>query len=236
MKERLNKIILKESDNFNSWIELINNYLEIKFREDNIQENEIWNRTQGCVDAFSKITELCIEYGRFKDKWDYNNFYINLYGPELIIKSLKTNCEYKIGIDNKGIYLTTDIRYSENIRYMGDDFWKLLLSFYKFEGFVYDEYEFVSKDKMKQFPELFSTNKSMVFRILRKYFFDSIETENNYVSSSVGELKIQFTINIDFEEIISNFCLAFKAMYQLNYSLWKITDLRNKNNGRQQKI
>ncbi len=231
MEKKLDKIINRESINFNSWTDLINNYLEIRHSDEELKAGERWKVTLGCVNSFSKITELCIEFGGFKDTWEYENFYQNIYGPELIIKSTKTDCVFKIGLDGKGVYLSTDLCHYENIRHMGDEFWKLLLSLYDFEGFIYEEYEFVNDIRRKQFPDLFNTNKSMVYRILRKYIFDSTETNISYVSSSVGELKIQWGSNFDFESIVRNCCLGFKVMYQLNYYLWKITDLKNKKNG-----
>jgi len=224
----VDELIRINSKDFDSWIVSINNFLDYRYSENELQTNKLWEVTSSCVNSLSKIAELCIRFGNYKDNWDYNNFYQHLYGPELIIKSSKTSCEFKIGLDNKGIYLSTDFRYNENLRYMGDEFWKLLLSLYEFDGFIYEEFEFVNDTRRKQFPELFSTNKSMVFRILRKYIFDSTETDNRYVSSSVGELRIQWPSDTDFEEIIRNCCLGFKVMYQLNYSLWKVTDLKTR--------
>lgn len=227
----LNKLIDSEYNNFTKWRKSINDYIIIRHTKDELDTKKLWDVTLPCVDSFAKIAKLCIKFGRFKDTWDLDNFQIFLYGPELIIKSVKMECQYKIGLDFSGIYLSTELFYNENIRHMKDEFWKSLLSLYEFKGFVYEEYEFVNNLKRKQFPELFSTNKSMIYRILRKYFFDSTEADGRYYSSSVGELKIQWDTNCDFEYIIRSCCLAFKIMYQLNYSLWQITDLKNKKNG-----
>ncbi|GHU96202.1 hypothetical protein FACS1894156_6980 [Bacteroidia bacterium] len=65
---------------------------------------------------------------------------------------------------------------------MGDNFWKLLLSLSDFDGFAYSEYESVSDNTKREFPELFITNKSMIYRIIRKYIFSFTERDKNYQS------------------------------------------------------
>jgi hypothetical protein len=214
--------------NYNILIENINNYLNFRYSEIELPTDEILKITTDCVNAFAQITELCLSSGNFKDKWDYDSFYQNLYGPELIIKSLKTKCDYKLGLDDKGLYLSTDLRHNENLRYMDDNYWKLLLKLSEFDGFEYDEYEFVRDERRKSFPELFKANKSMVYRIMRKYIFDSTETDSRYVSGSVGEFKIVLKLDNDFSTIVNRICESFKIMYRLNYDLWKITDLKDK--------
>ena len=111
---------------------------------------------------------------------------------------------------------------------MSDDFWKLLLTLSSFKGFLYVEYEFVRDERRKEFSKLFNTNNSMIFRIIRKYIFDSTETNSRYISCSVGEFKIVWSVDTDFEQIVRKCCLAFKIMYKLNYDLWKISDLKTK--------
>ncbi|MBC8490579.1 MAG: hypothetical protein H8D45_31575 [Bacteroidetes bacterium] len=228
LKKLLDKLIENNCHDFNLWIDTINKYLNSMYSDMDLASDEFWKVMVNCVNSFSKIAEICFAYGKFKDKWEYSHFHQNLYGPELLIKSLKTQCDYKLGLDDKGIYLSTDLRHNENLRYMSDDFWKLLLTLSDFEGFLYEEYEFVRDERRKEFPELFNTNKSMIFRIIRKYIFDSTETNNRYLSYSVGEFKIFWSVDNDFEQIVRKCCLAFKIMYKLNYDLWKISDLKTK--------
>ena len=218
-----------KEQNFDSLIVSINNYLDLS-HSDRKSENteELYQTSINCVNTLAKIFEECLSYGNFKDKWEYGKFYQQVYGPELIIKALKTKCDYSLGLDDKGLYLSTDLRHSENLRYMDDNYWKLLLTLSDFEGFEYDEYEFVRDERVKEFDELFKTNKSMIYRIMRKYFFDSTETDSRYVSGSVGEFKIVAKFNEDFTQTVKKFCETFKIMYKLNYDLWKVTDLKNK--------
>jgi hypothetical protein len=210
-------------------VSAINNFLDYRYLDRDLTDDESWNITCDCVNAFAKIAEMCFKYGKFKDKWEYEHFRSHIYDTELIIKSLKTNCEYNIGLDRDGIYLSTDLRHKDNLRYMSDDFWKLLLNLSELKGFVYEEHEFVRNERRKEFPELFSTNKSVIYRILRKYIFDATETDFQYTSWSVGKFRILCLFDKYFNDMVNEFCVAFKIMYQLNYLLWKVSDLKTKN-------
>lgn len=168
---------------------------------------------------------MFFKYGSFKDEWENTKFYQHIYGPELIIKSIKTRSDFRLGIDEKGIYLSTDFRHTENLKNMDDKFWIKLLNLMEFEGFEYDEYEFIGDETRHKHPELFKNYKGMIFRMFRKYFFSMIEYKE---VGTLGDFKITWTNKIKFDDIIREGCIAFRIMYQLNYDLWKIDDLKNK--------
>lgn len=233
-KEQSEKSMQNKSNNksidYNSLIEDINAYLDLRHSENSNNIDKAFDITFKCVNALSSIFELCLSYGKFKDEWDYSKFYQNIYGPELIINSIKTKCGYRLGLDEERgeLYISTDLRYNDNLRYMDDSFWKLLLNLSDTKGFEYEEYEFVPTERVKEFPELFKTNKSMIYRIMRKYIFDQTETNFQYGSSSVGDLKVVAKFNEGLPETVKKFCETFKIMYKLNYDLWKVSDLKNK--------
>jgi hypothetical protein len=225
---KLSQRKLMKALNSDLWMEKINVYLEHRYSDNEVNTNDMFQIISDCVNAFAEIAELCFKYGKFKDQWEYGTYHLHIYGPELIIISQKTECDYRIGLDRDGIFLSTYLGHCKNIRYMDDSFWKLLLNLSDFDGFYYDEYEFIRDERRKAFPELFKTNKSMIYRILRKYIFDETETDYHYVSESVGEIKLLYSFNYDFNKLVENFCRGFKIMYQLNYMLWKVSDLKNK--------
>jgi hypothetical protein len=176
-----------------------------------------------CLEGFKFIANKCIINGKFKDTWEYN-FSIGFYGPELHIKSKKTKCEYILGFEKNNIFLTTFFWHSENIRYMGDDFWKILLNLSDIEGFKYDVQP-IGTETEKSYSELFVSKKSIIFQILRKYFFDKIHGDSwDYLC----HIELQYSSNKDFNEIIKDFGNGLKMMYQLNYMLWKVSDLKSK--------
>lgn len=225
---KLTRQKLAQTPDSDLWREKINAYLEHSYFDDEMNDSDRIQITNDCVNAFAEITELCFKYGKFKDQWEYNTFHLFFDGLELMIISQKTKCDYRIGLERDGIFLSTYLGHCKNIRYMDDNFWKLLLKLSDFDGFHYDEYEFVRDERIKAFPELFNTNKSMIYRILRKYIFDETETDYRYVSENVGEIKLLYPFNYDFNKLVENFCQGFKIMYQLNYLLWKVSDLKSK--------
>lgn len=154
---------------------------------------------------------------------------LNLYGFELIIKSNKLGTEFYIGIDDKGLYLRTELNHEKNLKNMKDDFWKKLLALTEYEGFEFNQYEDCSREAKKEHPELFYSYKGMIFQIFRKYFFDSIDTSpySNGVGS-VGEFRVTWTEKIPFDVILAELCQVFKTLYELKYSLWKVDDLKKK--------
>ncbi|GAB4448649.1 MAG: hypothetical protein Fur0028_03740 [Bacteroidales bacterium] len=227
----MNKKSKNKSLDQNELIEKINAYLELRYSNKKTEDiDELCKTTLNCVNALASIFEICLTFGKFKDDWDYSKFYQHVFGPELIIKSLKTKCDYRLGLDEERgeLYISTDLRHNENLRYMDDNYWKSILKLSEINGFEYDEYEFVRDERTKEFPELFKTNKSMIYRIMRKYIFDQTETHSQYVSGSVGEFKIAAKFDEGLPETIKKFCESFKIMYKLNYDLWKVTDLKTK--------
>ncbi|MGA3012438.1 MAG: hypothetical protein ABSD71_00240 [Bacteroidales bacterium] len=225
MNTLLNKIIKENSNKFDTWVDQINEYTRIWNSDVDHSTDLQENITLNVVNTFSGISELCIKYGKFKDRWDIGHFYLHIEGPELIIKSQKTETEFMLGLSRKGVYLKTDLRQTQNLKNMGDVFWKQLFVLSEFPGFEYEEYEFVSTEIQKKYSDLFNGYKCMIFRIFRKYFLGMLE--HNEVGS-IGEFKIIWTPDTNFVDIVKQCCEAFKIMYKLNYSLWKIEDLKNK--------
>ena len=113
----------------------LNTYLLSLYSEERLLKPEIYHgKLIGCVDSLSQIFEQFLSFGKFKDDWDYNYFNDFLNGPELIIKSFKTNCTYGLGINNEGFFLSMHLSNAENLRYMDDLFWKDLLNLSDFDG------------------------------------------------------------------------------------------------------
>jgi hypothetical protein len=69
--------------------------------------------------------------------------------------------------------------------------------------------------------------KSIIYRLLRNYIVDVLEEDDNISS---GEIFLQWNQTMSFESVLRNSLESFKILYQLNYSLWKISDLQAKKN------
>ncbi|TXD81173.1 hypothetical protein ESY86_18525 [Subsaximicrobium wynnwilliamsii] len=225
MNIRLNKIIIENCKEFDLWTEILNQQRASIFTEEIQSEEEFTNVTYETSAVLGKIADLAIRYGNFKDDFDTSKMHLNLYGPSLIIKSIKTNGTYYLATDLEGIYLRTSFLHAENLKNMRDDFWSELFELKKFSGFEYEENSFFSIDVQRKYPELFQNYKDTMFLMFRKYFLSYTEKHNDI---DIGFFKVQWKPEEDFGKMIEEICLAFKSMYKLDYKLWKITELRNK--------
>lgn len=225
---RLQKLIAESSINFDNWTDAINTHNELMLSSDRTEDiDKAYNITLKAVNTISSIFEVVGKFGRYKDEWDHSQFYQNVYGFDLIIKSNKLSSPFYLGIDDKGFYVRTDLNNEVNLKNMKDDFWKKLLSLTDYEGFEFNQYEDCSHEAKKAHPELFHSYKGMMFQIFRKYFFDSTETSpyNNGIGS-LGEFRVTWTGKTPFDTILTELCQVFKTLYELKYSLWKVDDLK----------
>lgn len=214
------QLIDDNSHKFGEWIDIINlhNQLSIEERLEFVVK---------VADVLGEISELFFKCGAFKDKFDNSQMHLNLYGPSLIIKSSKTDCTFNLGIDNNGFYLHTYLKHSDSLRFMKDTFYRDIFFLNDLGYFKLVENEFYSGETRSKYPDFFNNNKSTIFRLLRNYFVGTTEKERNII---LGDFEISWTYDTNFYDIISNGCLAFKTLYKLNYSLWKVYDLRTRKN------
>lgn len=232
MDNRLNKLINDNHENLEFWLDILNRQRESIFSdEDSETENRI-DLTDQTANVLADLAELAIEYGNFKDEFDTSKMYLNLHGPSLIIRSLKTNQTFYLTIDLNGISLNTSIMNGDNLKNMDDSFWEELFAIKKLSGFDYEENSYFSIDVQRKYPELFRTYKNTMYLMFRKFFLSNTENHDNM---DLGQLNVVWNTGEDFNTIIKEICLAFRSMYKMNYKLWKISDLKNKktvtNNG-----
>ncbi len=225
MDKKLNKLIDSEAGNFYDWIKIINEHNSMFGRISEIPKDKYDELTYKTSDILGKISNLYIKYGAFKDNFDNSKMYVQIYGPELIIKSEKTTSVYYIGFDNKGFYIRTHMKYSENLRHMSDKFYEDIFYLMDIGNFDIKENEFYSGEIVSNNKDLFSNNKSKIFKLLRNYIIGKVASEKYII---LGEFNIHWNYKTDFYTLMENSCLAFQTLYRLNYSLWKIHDLETK--------
>lgn len=223
MNSKLETLIEKNSSKFDSWIEIINAHNDFRHSDKKINTEEGYDVITDAADVLAEISEVFFQYGSFKDKFDNSKIHLNFYGPNLIIKSTKTKTEYNLGIDQKGIYLSTSIRNVENLKNMDDGFWSELLKLAQYGNFELLETSGFNIETKRKHPELYHTYKGTIFRIFRKYFVDIYEGRED---AEIGYLQVTWPYEVDFEKLVSEGCEVFKILYRLNYSLWKINDLK----------
>lgn len=229
MTKRLNKLITENEQYFNKWIDSLNKLVTYNYSL--VNEGDIINAKNleyEIVDIFNKVIQIAINYNSFKDKFDTSKMYLNSYSPELIIVSKKTQTNYYMGMNENGIYIRTYLYNTENLKNMDDDFWMSVLKLKQYKGFSHSESESYSKEVKQKYPDLFRTYKGTIFLMFRKFFIHTIE--NREYGADLGDFRVNWDNSIPFSKMIEDMCNVFKILYKLNYSLWKITDLKNKKN------
>ncbi|MEZ5082653.1 MAG: hypothetical protein R2750_04290 [Bacteroidales bacterium] len=225
MDNKLSKLINNNSYKFNDWTQIINEHNFIFNPDKDLKQKEQIELTHKTSNVLVQISDLFFKYGSFKDTFDNSKMFLHVYGPNLIIKSNKTNNQFNLGIDNKGIYLETYMRFAENLRYMPDSFYKAIFTLMELGNFELQENQFYGKETTNKYNQLFNNQKSKLFKLFRNYIVGVAEGESDII---LGDFHIHWTYDKNFYNIISNSCLAFKILYKLNYSLWKINDLKTK--------
>lgn len=227
MDNRLKQILNNHSSKFGDWIEKLNKHNQSYSLDSEYTQEEKINFHLAAANVLGDISNLFFEYGAFKDTFDNGMMYGTFDGPCVIIKSAKMDHTFYIGIGSEGIYLRSFLKHAENLRHMDDSFYKDIFSLQNIGQFELAQDQFYSRGTTAKYPDLFSNNKSILFKLLRNYFVGTVEKESDIL---LGDIQILWTYDTDFYDLVSNSCLAFKTIYKLNYSLWKIYDLQTKKN------
>ncbi|MBB1643633.1 hypothetical protein [Sphingobacterium sp. UME9] len=225
----LNKIISANEPKFDKWDAQFDDFIEAQFEAHNLDNEENERRFFQTNELLMDIANNFLIYGKFKDKWDTSKCYMNFFGQNLILKSEKMDMTFLWGIDRECFYLDSSIPYAENLRFMTDDFWSMVLELKKYGEFEFDG---VGRVDVKKRPYL-ENKTSTVFQMIRKYTINQIEKLNadnpqqpSYME--MGSFKVKWDLKTDWETLLKESCSAFKMLYSINYQLWKITDLANK--------
>jgi len=221
--KKLEQLLEKHEQEISEWVEIINESHRSCLQGEQ-PENDKNIPLYALSGVLGKISELFFKYGSFKDTFDNSKMFIHVDGPALIIRSSKTGIQFDFGIDRNSIYLHCYFREALNLRHMTDDFYRDLLSLDALGTFKVSEYEGYSFNDNYAFQDVFANNKSNVFKILRQYFAGVSRGDLN----GLGYFEISWNTETDFSDIVRNACLAFKTLYKMNYSLWKIADLQSK--------
>lgn len=139
------------------------------------------------------------------------------------------NLSFHWGLDGNSFYIESSIIAVENLRYMTDDFWEILLELKSLGAFEFREMGWLSPRE-----RLFFENKtSTVFRVIRNYMLyqtEKMDGSNHQQPpfQELGQLILKWDIEAPWETLLDRFCKAFKVIYNINYQLWKIGDLSRK--------
>jgi len=225
MQAKILQYLDQNDEKVNQWIDQINYYNKVTYWERDLAPDDGIDLTLNTVNVLSNIFELFKKFGGFKDTFDSSKFTLNLYGPSLIIKSVKTNVTYRFALDYESLSLSTHLYNIKNLRHMDDNFWSQIMRLPSLGEFKLSEYEFYGKETIRGHEELFNNQKSSLFRIFRSYFLGSILNEGDIISP---DFETRWGYDLDFGDVVIKGCETFKLLYNLNYLLWKVDDLQNK--------
>ncbi|GAA4203943.1 hypothetical protein GCM10022289_20980 [Pedobacter jeongneungensis] len=174
-----------------------------------------------------EVAENFFRFGKFKDTWDNSKCHINVYGQNLLLKSEKLNTTFHWGLDEQYFYLECHIICAENLRYMNDEFYELILTLKGLGDFEFFDTGFIAKEEKPYYENKTST----IFQLIRNFMIYQTEKMNakNYQlppSLDLGQFSLKWDAqNIDWSELIEKASAAFKVMYNLNYKLWKVGNI-----------
>ena len=225
MDKKIEKLIAENEDKLNDWVDSINKHTNLLGPFQDFPTEEAVGITMNAVQVLAGLADISISYGNFKEQFEHKEFRPTFIGPELIVNAEKTGTTYLLGMDSEGIYLNTYLKWAENLPYMDDKFWHALMGLQDFRGFELLQSEEVGPQIKAKYPRQFASSKSMLFRFFRKYFMDITQYDD---LGSIGDLQVKWSFDHSIEEIIAELAAVFKVLYQLNYSLWKVGDLRAK--------
>jgi len=227
-------LISKNTAKFDEWDIKLKSHIDITYNREIFSEKEQ-------IDIFYQTNQLLIEiaknfyeYGKFKDTWNDFKCSLDIYGQTIYLKSIKTGIDFKWGVYQNCFFLESYIHYPENLKYMNDDFWRLILDLSEYGEFSFVENCGIGSEE----KHYFNNKKSNLFRLMRNYIITDIEIYKSAKEKSIslielGWLETKWKFGTDWKILIENSCRVFKILYSLNYQLWKISDLKKKTYARQ---
>jgi hypothetical protein len=224
-------IIDKSMTSFSRWDQHFKEYKELQERILDFSDTEHERVFYQTNDLLFDIAKCFFAFGNFKDTWDTSGCYINVCGQNLLLKSQKLGLTFHWGLESDEFYLYTHFSSPDNLRYMTDEFYTNLLKLKACGNLIYRENGRLDK---KERPYL-ENQTSDVFCIIRNYLLVQVARMNNINKScppdmDLGSLEIRWNISEGWHKLLKDSCSAFKILYKLNYSLWKIDDIAAKKN------
>jgi hypothetical protein len=223
------KLIASNSKKFDVWEEKLEEHEDAQYNRTDLSTEEKERIFFQTNDLLIDIANNFFSYGKFKDNWDTSKCYLNVFGQCLLLKSEKMNQTFYWGVEKNMFYLESHIIYAENLRYMTDDFWRMLL---ELKGLGVFEFSGMGSLSVEE-RQFFENKTSTIFQIIRGFMLYQFEKMNgsNYQQSpsmELGQLVLKWDFNTSWPILLEQSCKAFKLIYNINYSLWKIEDLAKK--------
>lgn len=219
MEDRLIAAIDSQREKFELWSEKFMYYVDTSITyEIKVTDEEGVKATKEFVRVLNDIIQFGIKFGAVKDTWTETKFYMLVTGGVMpFVHSQKTGSEYSFGFDRQGFFFELWPKHLNNLRYVGDDFWKLFLNLKEHGDLEIVQSEFNADPEAKKVLKRISNNKSEVFKLIRDYILFEIYSDE---TPAFIKLVLRWQPNLYWDEILNKFSLAFKDFYKIDYLLW----------------
>ncbi len=224
MDKQAKDVLIANLPNFPSWAKTVREYVFITFSEENYNEEENSQAILNLHNTLSDIVKIFIQFGRFKDEWSEFSLLPAAYiGIRTSIKSKKIGCEFEFSFDERGYCLESYIHHPENLKHMDDKFWQNIMELPNYGEFQFVDNACFSTPNGIIADKLFKNKKSNIFRLIKNTILLELYDE---ALIDIGWFSLRWSSDISWEELLINGCNAFKLLYKINYSLWRIDYLK----------
>ena len=165
---------------------------------------------------FFDMLTYAIKGNMAKDKW--SDFVMpRPFGQTSIKKSARHRVEYEFGIYQDQFSLQAWIIHPTYIRLMPDLFWRTILSLSDIGELRFEPSAIPKIDKSNRYQrELFRSNASVIFSIIRNYIVLMEQQQNDYGDISLGRIEVNWSADTPIQDTFDRACRAFSTLYRLN--------------------
>ena len=201
---------------FHKWNEVLAAYRQKQYVATPPSSDADYEEEMGMLTLFFDILAHAITGHKAKDKW--SDFVMPLpFGQTAIKKSAKHRADYEFGIYHDELYLDTWIIHPRYIRLMPDVFWRTILELGDIGQVRFSPGDHPQIDKGDRYQrELFRSETSPVFTMIRNYVFLMERQRNEYDDISLGRIEISWPVDTPIRETFNRACKAFSGLYRIN--------------------
>ena len=162
-----------------------------------------------------EIFYICVNEVKIKENFEIYSSSLKDIIPKTGFSADTTKIEIITGLF-RDFYITTELKFVNNITSVSDEFWQSLVKLSEIGQFEFNETNKPSRTMRNKYPQLFK-NRSKFFKLFRNLIVNHLEYG---FCQSLGFISVKWPNNISVENLICNYCESFKLMYNINYLLW----------------
>ena len=216
------------NEQLTKWAEHLNAESLAVQKAGQIGGEEYHSMAMNVVKTLFEVQDTFIRGGRFKETWDEGSFQLHPFSTVVIRKATKLDAVFSLASDIDGIELHTSLK-CDLLGNVDDNFWRLLLTLSEYGKVIAPSSERSQHPLAKENPRLFRP-KGLVYQLMRDHLFSVLTREGDWSSFSltVKWAKEAYSLN----DVVLKGAKAFRALYGLQYALWKARNNNRKDSER----